>query len=356
MVVEDDSYGAGWAPGDIKMVGYGPPALYVDGSGDYASSPDHSDFDVGDLDIRIAMVAPDWTPAAERGIFGKRVDTGDQESYGGSLDTTGKPRLIWSTNGSTILSRVSTVAVPIIDGKGVLARFVLDVDNGASGHDVKFYTLPYNPLTYFDDLELPGTEWSQLGTTVTTAGVTSIFASTAPLTVGRTIDTILDWTGSIMALVLKSSIDGTTVANPDFSRQLDRTAAFSDTSATPKTWSMNGNAYLQPGLADGWLFCDGSIYDITDFPDLFEAIGNNFGGDGSTTFAVPDFIGRFPLGLSTPGARFGAAEADSNFNTGGPSVGVRRTPDTGANNAASEGHFHNLTVPAQSVGYVIRAA
>lgn len=37
------------------------------------------------------------------------------------------------------------------------------------------------------------------------------------------------------------------------------------------------------------LLCDGGILNITDFPQLYDEIGTSFGGDGITTFALPDY-------------------------------------------------------------------
>jgi hypothetical protein len=37
------------------------------------------------------------------------------------------------------------------------------------------------------------------------------------------------------------------------------------------------------------LLCDGATLNITQFPDLFAAIGTTFGGDGVTTFQLPDY-------------------------------------------------------------------
>ena len=45
----------------------------------------------------------------------------------------------------------------------------------------------------------------------------------------------------------------------------------------------------------GWLFCDGSLLAISDYPAFFDLIGTTYGGDGQTTFAVPDLRGRVPL-------------------------------------------------------------
>jgi microcystin-dependent protein len=45
----------------------------------------------------------------------------------------------------------------------------------------------------------------------------------------------------------------------------------------------------------GWAFCDGSVMDINDNQALAALIGNTFGGDGRTNFALPDFRGRVPV-------------------------------------------------------------
>lgn len=45
----------------------------------------------------------------------------------------------------------------------------------------------------------------------------------------------------------------------------------------------------------GWQFCDGSLLPISDFETLFNLIGTTYGGDGQTTFALPDLRGRLPI-------------------------------------------------------------
>lgn len=50
----------------------------------------------------------------------------------------------------------------------------------------------------------------------------------------------------------------------------------------------------------GWLACDGSAVNRVTYADLFAVIGVQFGtGDGSTTFALPDYRARVPLGSGT---------------------------------------------------------
>ncbi len=45
----------------------------------------------------------------------------------------------------------------------------------------------------------------------------------------------------------------------------------------------------------GWAFCDGQLLPIAQNTALFSLLGTTYGGDGRTTFALPDLRGRFPL-------------------------------------------------------------
>jgi microcystin-dependent protein len=45
----------------------------------------------------------------------------------------------------------------------------------------------------------------------------------------------------------------------------------------------------------GWAFCDGNLLPIAQYEVLFNLIGTTYGGDGQTTFALPDLRGRVPV-------------------------------------------------------------
>jgi microcystin-dependent protein len=45
----------------------------------------------------------------------------------------------------------------------------------------------------------------------------------------------------------------------------------------------------------GWMFCEGQLLPISEFETLFNLIGTTYGGDGQSTFAVPDLRGRLPI-------------------------------------------------------------
>ena len=45
----------------------------------------------------------------------------------------------------------------------------------------------------------------------------------------------------------------------------------------------------------GWMFCEGQLLPISENETLFLLIGTTYGGDGQSTFALPDLRGRIPL-------------------------------------------------------------
>ena len=45
----------------------------------------------------------------------------------------------------------------------------------------------------------------------------------------------------------------------------------------------------------GWAFCNGAMLPISENETLFQLIGTTYGGDGESTFALPDLQGRFPM-------------------------------------------------------------
>jgi microcystin-dependent protein len=45
----------------------------------------------------------------------------------------------------------------------------------------------------------------------------------------------------------------------------------------------------------GWMFCEGQLLPISENETLFQLIGTTYGGDGESTFALPDLRGRLPI-------------------------------------------------------------
>src|SRR6202035_2370515 len=49
----------------------------------------------------------------------------------------------------------------------------------------------------------------------------------------------------------------------------------------------------------GWMFCEGQLLPISEYETLFNLIGTTYGGDGQSTFALPDLRGRIPLHMGS---------------------------------------------------------
>lgn len=123
-----------------------------------------------------------------------------------------------------------------------------------------------------------------------------------------------------------------------------------------------------------WAFCQGQILPISQNVALFSLLGTTYGGNGSTTFALPDLRGRVPIGTGSGGpltAQVLGAQSGSeataltvsqlpshnhalNANTG---VGNQRGP-TGQQLAASDQRNSqytstaaNTTLAANAIGY-----
>jgi len=156
----------------------------------------------GDLEIIAKIACDDYSHSAEQTIVSKMGDSGN---YGWSLfiDIYGYPKLWWSSDGSNSIIKSADAPIPVSNGASVWLKATIDVDNGSSGNTVKFYT------------SSNGTNWTQLSTSVVTAGVTSIYASTADIHIGSR-GTSQPLIGKIYRVFVKNGIAGKVVASPDF--------------------------------------------------------------------------------------------------------------------------------------------
>ncbi|MFI5524976.1 hypothetical protein [Streptomyces platensis] len=196
--------------------------------GDYASTPDAAALDItGDIDVRFDGTLTNWG-ATDLELIGKfTYGSGGRSWYLGMRN--GRPHFEWSVDGANTIQADAPTA-PTIPPSGRLALAVtLDVNNGAGGCTVQFYTAS----------TIAG-PWSYLGAPVVFAGTTSIFNSNAPLRIGDAIGS-LDFTtaaGACHAAQVRSGIGGTLAANPDFTAQAAGTTSFTD--STGKVWTLAG--------------------------------------------------------------------------------------------------------------------
>lgn len=106
-------------------------------------------------------------------------------------------------------------------------------------------------------------------------------------------------------------------------------------------------AYAAGSPPTGWLLCDGSAVNRTTYAELFAKIGTAHGtGDGSTTFNLPDYRGRFLRGVDGAAGRDPGASSRTAMNTGGAtgnSVGSIQSSEAGSHShgVADGGHAHS---------------
>ena len=67
----------------------------------------------------------------------------------------------------------------------------------------------------------------------------------------------------------------------------------------------------------GWAFCDGQLLPISQNTALFSLLGTTYGGDGKSTFALPDLQGRAPM---QPGQGSGLSLHDLGEESGSETV------------------------------------
>lgn len=94
----------------------------------------------------------------------------------------------------------------------------------------------------------------------------------------------------------------------------------------------------------GWAFCNGALLPISENETLFNLIGTTYGGDGQSTFALPDLRSRIPIhvGSGFVQAQTGGEESvtlTTNQIPGHPHVALAST--TGSSNNPSGNFFAN---------------
>lgn len=201
-------------------------------TGAAASTPDHASLDItGDIHIRAELIIDNWGRGVVRTIASKYVDAGTQRSWWFFITANNRLVLQWTPDG-TLASAHAPQSSPIPTSSGRIGLGVkLDVNNGAGQHVVTFETAP--------SLDGP---WTDLHTEVR-AGTTSIRNSTAALQVGAVSSPAVGQLDDrVPRLQLRNGINGTVVANPDFTAQPIGTTGFTD--GAGRAWSINGAASI----------------------------------------------------------------------------------------------------------------
>jgi hypothetical protein len=202
----------------------------------------------GDLDVRVDMHMKTTHPSGWSGIVAGRADNGGGYSWRLEVAPDRTVTLFWSDTGTPPANQAtSTVPVVPMSARATL-RVTLDVDNGAGGHDVKFY---------IGDEGVNGT-FTQVGPTITGAGTTTVANAAEPLIIGSPPDVseVFALDADVYAFQLRDGIGGTAIVDTDFTAQVSGVSSFVD--STGLLWTINGAAELSNrwfrilGTIDSW--------------------------------------------------------------------------------------------------------
>lgn len=192
----------------------------------YTQTPDSVALSVtGDLDLRADLRLPSWDTDLD--LIAKNANGAGQRSWRFGMNFLGYLNFQWSNDGINWKSATSPIPVPTTSGRQA-ARVTLDVDNGASGWTVQFWTA--------DTISGP---WKTFCDPQTGSGVTSVFDSTSPVRVGQS--GVLRGS-EFYAVEVRNGIGGTVVASPSWISQASGTGSFND--AQGNTWSLVGSATI----------------------------------------------------------------------------------------------------------------
>lgn len=204
----------------------------------------------GDIDVRWDGEPDRWIGVPGAILVSKYFSVGDQRSWMLFTDTFGYLYFTWSTDGTAGNRRTakSTVTLPAGDGR-IALRATLDVDNGAAGCTVTFYTS-----------DTIAGSWTALGAAVTAAGTTSVHGGTSDVEIGTanegqgwsisfTLENLFSadvdpFVGKVYGFELYDGIGGTLVADFDATAQDVGDTTWSDGLGTPNTWTLEASAEI----------------------------------------------------------------------------------------------------------------
>jgi hypothetical protein len=217
-------------------------------NGSYVSTPDNAALDiVGDLDVRVRAALDDWKSGYVQILLSKYLSTGDQRSYELHVREDGRVAFTWTELGTgdttnSFHRAYSTAPLPAEPNDDFHVRATMDVSNTAGVWEVNFfYSRGVTPV------------WVQLGTAVLGTLPTTIFSSSAPVTVGVAGNLSSPASGDFYSASVRSGIAGTVVANPDWT--LAGSWVDGDTAPTARadtagrTWTLAGAAAIHPRVS-----------------------------------------------------------------------------------------------------------
>lgn len=211
-----------------------PPRSYLNldgGSGSMASTPDHADFAVAEVDAAWLFAPTTWLPSLRRGWGGQWSGGWLFEQVGG-----GSWRF-WFRDPVAVVDRAITNSTlpPWADGEERWIRIKFQPDNGLSQHQLQIFHA--DPSSSYEDAV-----WTQLGPDSLAKGAYTMGDSITSFKAGGATSSLVH-VGKMYEHVMRASLDGAIVANPRFDQQAAGATGFTD--AQGNRWAINGTATIQ---------------------------------------------------------------------------------------------------------------
>lgn len=219
----------------------GSPWAELNGGLDYGALfvNDTAALDVaGDFDLRLDVALEDWS---ESQMLALRYVLPSDNCWALEI-INGILTFLWSPDGTFASRHVveATAAVRGYHGQRMALRVTLDINNGAGGHEVRFYT----------GRTVDDAEWHLLGDPVTGTGTTGVFQGTAYMELGAGFSfnalpsggLLNRMRGKAYALQLRGGIGGAVKVDMSTRAAVPGGTTFVD--ATGLTWSRGGDAVL----------------------------------------------------------------------------------------------------------------
>jgi hypothetical protein len=207
-----------------------PWAQMTGAAGNKLSTPDSAALAVTDLDLRIEVALEDWSAQCKLG--GRFPAGAGQRSWALLMAADGQVSLYWSPDGTAMLTRFSTENIRAYHGQRLALRVTLDVNNGAGGYELRFYT----------GRTVDDAEWNLLGDPVVGAATTAVFDGTAGIELGEVsglVENTLN--GRLFAFKLMTGIGGATAVGMTTADAVPGGASFTSGGVV---WTVAGGTVL----------------------------------------------------------------------------------------------------------------
>jgi hypothetical protein len=263
--------------------------LELDGTGDYAQTPDAPSWTLADtITITAKVRLTDYSNGAEQVVLSKWNTTGNQRAYYFGFNATGELVFHWSTNGTTNNTKTSVGASFTND-----TDYWVAVDFAPSAGTAVF--------SYSTDATDDAADVTYTDISTDTGAFTNGFGGTAVVRVGGIVGDTLMPTGRVYAAFVSASKLDTPVGNPNFVEWEPGETVRTDDIG--KTWTLNGNAYINggPGTPVVGLPCELEVpsVDVEDYRTDIVTGNPNTAIVGGATNTPPalwvDFAGDPPV-------------------------------------------------------------